>query len=72
MEILKKYNINGIYNPILALKLCVGDLEKAVAYDTLGESAIASIEKQISANEMTDTLGAIWQKIKSETNGGVE
>jgi len=42
-----------------------------VAYDTLGESAIALIEENIAANGMTDTLGAIWQKIKSEICGGI-
>lgn len=67
----ERFDKTPMYN-ITNLKFCVGDLEKAVAYDTLGESAIASIEEQISANEMTDTLSTLWQKIKSEINGGVE
>lgn len=67
----KRFDQKPIYD-ITNLKFCVGDLGKAVAYDTLGKSAIALIEENIAANGMTDTLGAIWQKIKNETNGGAQ
>lgn len=60
------YKINNI-------KFCVGDIEKATAYDDLGESAIASVEKQIVQEDKNEILYKIWKEIVLEdADGGAE
>lgn len=55
------------------IKFCVGDVEKVVAYDDLGKSAIDSIEKRLTNDELGKTLCVIWKKnSKQESCGGAE
>ncbi len=55
------------------IKFCVGEIEKATAYDDLGESAIASVEKQIAQESRSEILSQTWKKIVAEeVYGGVE
>ncbi|MBQ7954563.1 MAG: helix-turn-helix transcriptional regulator [Lachnospiraceae bacterium] len=55
------------------IKFCVGDIDNATAYDDLGESAIASVEKQITQENRSEILYRTWKKIiAEETYGGVE
>lgn len=55
------------------MKFCVGEIEKATAYDDLGESAIASVEKQIAQESRSEILSQTWKKIVAEeVYGGVE
>ena len=65
-----RFDQNPVYD-ITNLKFCVGDLDKVVTYDSLGESAMELIEEQIKSNKNIDTIGAIWQKIKCESFGGI-
>lgn len=51
-----------IYN----VKFCVGDSKKMTAYDDLGESAIASVEKQLTQDNSNDLLLKTWKKIVEE------
>ena len=55
------------------IKFCVGDFEKATAYDDLGESAVSSVVKQITQENRDKQLFSIWEKItREETCGGAE
>lgn len=54
-------------------KFCVGDIEKATAYDDLGASAVASVEKQITQENSSKILYKIWKEIVAEdTQGGAK
>lgn len=48
------------------IKFCVGNIEKATAYDDLGESAVISVEKQITQENRNEILFRIWKKILAE------
>ena len=48
------------------IKFCVGDTKKATIYDDLGESAMASVEKQILVEDENEALRALWDKIRAE------
>ncbi len=48
------------------IKFCVGDTKKATIYDDLGESAMASVEKQILEEDENEALRALWDKIRAE------
>ena len=55
------------------IKFLVGDIKNATAYDDLGESAIASVEKQITQEDRNELLYKIWKKImKEEAPGGTK
>ena len=55
------------------IKFCVGDFEKATAYDDLGESAVSSVVKQITQENRDKRLFSIWRKIvDEETCGGTK
>lgn len=52
------------------MKFCVGDTSSAVAYDALGETAFAAIDKQLSQNDKSPELYTLWQQlIAKETDG---
>lgn len=46
------------------IKFCIGDIEKATAYDDMGESAIASVEKQLRQPDRDGSLLQIWNELK--------
>ena len=48
------------------LKFCVGNATEATAYDDLGESALASVERQLTEEDHDDELLALWRKICAE------
>ena len=48
------------------IKFCVGDTKKATIYDDLGESAMASVEKQILEEDGNEPLRALWDEIRAE------
>lgn len=48
------------------IKFCVGDTKKATIYDDLGESAIASVEKQILVEDRNEPLRELWDEIRAE------
>lgn len=52
------------------LKFCVGEIEKATVYDDLGETAIASVEKQMTQESKNEVLWGIWRTIIAEDGGG--
>lgn len=53
------------------MKFCVGDKAKMTMYDDLGESAIASVRKQIVQENKNEVLYKIWEQIiAEETRGG--
>ena len=52
------------------IKFCVGDIEKATAYDDLGESAVSSVVKQITQENRDKQLFNIWKRISEEESGG--
>jgi transcriptional regulator with XRE-family HTH domain len=52
------------------LKFIVGNRDKSVAYDSLGESAIASVEDQLMENDKDQPLQAIWNRIIEEDTKG--
>lgn len=55
------------------MKFLLGDTEKATVYDDLGDSVIASVEKQITQENRDKQLFDIWRKIvQEETYGGAE
>lgn len=55
------------------IKFCVGEFEKATAYDDLGESAISSVVKQITQENRDAQLFSIWKKVTQEGScGGVK
>jgi hypothetical protein len=51
------------------IKFCVGDIEKATAYDDFGDSAIDAVEKQIARGNQEDELISIWKKVVAEESG---
>ena len=55
------------------IKFCVGDVEKATAYDDLGDSAITAAENQITQENRDEILYKIWRRIVAEeSTGGAE
>lgn len=68
-KIAKRFDAAPTYK-INNTKFCIGDAQKATAYDDLGESAIASVEKQITQENRSKLLYTIWKKIMSEETGG--
>ena len=55
------------------MKFLTGAVKNATAYDDLGESAIASVEKQITQENRNEQLISIWKKIVQEkSHGGIE
>ncbi len=48
------------------MKFCVGDTGKATMYDDLGESAAASVEKQITQENRDGVVYQTWKKIVEE------
>ncbi len=55
------------------IKFCVGDVEKATAYDDIGDSAIAAVKEQITQENRNEILYKIWKRIVSEESiGGAE
>ncbi|MBP3651145.1 MAG: helix-turn-helix transcriptional regulator [Clostridia bacterium] len=52
------------------MKFCVGDTSGTAAYDALGETAFAAIDKQLSQNDKSPELYTLWQQlIAKETDG---
>lgn len=49
------------------IRFCVGDIEKMTAYDDLGESVIATIDRQMMQEDCNETLPGMWERIKEET-----
>ncbi len=71
-RVAKTFDATPTYK-ISNIKFCVGDFEKVTAYDDLGESAVASIEKQITQENRNEKLFSIWKKIiEEESCGGIE
>ena len=71
-SVAKTFDATPTYK-ISNIKFCVGDFEKATAYDDLGDSAVASIEKQITQEDRNEKLFSIWKKIaREESCGGIE
>ena len=55
------------------IKFCMGDMQKATAYDDLGESAAALVIHQLTQEKCNEQLLDIWKKIvEEETCGGAE
>lgn len=52
------------------IKFCVGEFEKATAYDDLGESAISAVVEQITQENRDAQLFSIWKKITQEGSCG--
>ena len=52
------------------LKFVVGDRDESVAYDNLGESAVASVEEQLMKHDSDLPLQAIWKQIIEEGTKG--
>ena len=49
-----------------SVKFCVGTVSEATVYDDLGESALASVERQLTEEDHDDELLALWRKIRAE------
>lgn len=55
------------------MRFCVGDFEKATAYDALGETAVSSVVKQITQENRDKQLIQLWDKItREDACGGAE
>lgn len=54
------------------IKFCIGDIENAIAYDDLGESATAAVIKQITQENRSEELLVVWKKIVQEESSGGE
>lgn len=71
-DIAKAFDADPTYR-IKNIKFCVGEFEKATAYDDLGESAVSSIVKQLTQETRDERLIHLWKKItKKDTCGGAE
>lgn len=71
-DVAKTFDADPTYK-IRNIKFCVGDFEKATAYDDLGESAISSVVRQITQENRDKQLFSIWKKIiDEETCGGAK
>lgn len=57
---------------IMNIKFCVGDTSHAMAYDNLGESAMACVEHQLSQESDDAPVLAVWKKILEEGEGAVK
>lgn len=64
-EVAKAFDAEPTYQ-IKNIKFCVGEVEKATAYDDLGESALSSVVKQITQETEAAQLFSIWEKIVQE------
>ena len=49
-----------------SVKFCAGTVSEATVYDDLGESALASVERQLTEGDHDDELLALWRKIRAE------
>ncbi|MGN0794230.1 MAG: helix-turn-helix transcriptional regulator [Aristaeellaceae bacterium] len=52
------------------IKFCVGDTEKAMAYDDLGETAMSAVERQLAQEDGDGQLMALWRKLCEDTECG--
>lgn len=50
------------------IKFYVGDIENATAYDDLGESATAAVEKRLAQRDCDGRLWALWRSISNDKN----
>lgn len=48
------------------VKFCMGDQKDAVTYDDLGESVLASIEKQLTQKDRNPCLYRAWKQMMEE------
>ncbi len=64
-EVAKNFDAEPTYK-IKNIKFCVGEFEKATAYDDLGESAVSTIVKQITQEGRDRRLLKIWERITGE------
>jgi len=52
------------------VKFCIGEQENTVAYDDLGESVLASIEKQLTREDRNPCLYRAWKQMVEENQIG--
>lgn len=52
------------------VKFCIGEQEDTVAYDDLGESVLASIEKQLTQKDRNPCLHRAWKQMMEENQIG--
>lgn len=70
-QIAKAFDAAPTYKFNQNIKFCVGDCEKATAYDDWGESALSSIERQLTQDSRDERLLEIWQEIvREDARGG--
>lgn len=68
-DVAKTFDADPTYK-MKNIKFCVGDFEKATAYDDLGESAVSSVVKQITQENGDKRLIQMWEKIAEEESWG--
>lgn len=52
-------------------KFAIGDIQQAIAYDDLGETAAAAVLRQITQEDRDERLLRLWEQMtKEETRGG--
>lgn len=49
-----------------SVKFCAGTVSEATVYDDLGESALASVERQLTEGDHDDELLALWRQLCAE------
>ena len=49
-----------------SVKFCAGIVSEATVYDDLGESALASVERQLTEGDHDDELLALWRQLCAE------
>lgn len=62
-ELAKAFDKAPAYS-VSNIKFCVGEFDKATAYDNMGETALGSVEKQLAQEEESEVLLKMWERIK--------
>jgi transcriptional regulator with XRE-family HTH domain len=52
------------------MKFCIGEMETATLYDSLGESAMTAVEIQTLERYCDPALRPLWEKVAEEEEGG--
>ena len=62
----KRFDQTPVYH-ICQIKFCIADTEKGVAYDDIGQTALAAIERQMESESYSDDLRMLWSNLKKES-----
>ncbi len=66
-QVAKDFDNAPVYH-ICQMKFCIGDTEKAVAYDDIGQTALDAVERQMEREAYSDYLQTLWSSLKKESD----